>query len=244
MHKIVIEEKLVNNIPLNEYYDENSAGYKGLVFVQHGFTSNKERGTDFLGIKLARKGFFVVSIDAYKHGRRMKEPFISGKEYEKFFDIFTVVKRTARDIERLFKKEYANAYSTYDMVGISMGGMIAFYLTTISSSIANVVPVISAPDFFQMSLDTFSGELEKFQEYVYKKRRYIERISPAKHVDQMRFQNMFIMNTSRDEMVSYKIAEDFYKREQLPNTKFKLYDDTHTVNRDMQEDLIDFLLGE
>lgn len=244
MYRVVLEEKMLGEIPIVEVYDDLVEDYKGLVFVQHGFSSNKERGTDFLSVKLARAGFYVLAVDAYKHGRRKKEPFISGPEHKRFFDIFTVVKRTARDIERVYKKYYKDRFSSYHMVGISMGGMIAFYLTTISKSLGKVLPVISGPDFFQMSLDTFSGDLEEYQSFVYQKKDYIEKISPALHVGQMTFQEMLIMNTKRDEMVSYQISEDFYKREQLKNTYFKLYDDTHHVNHEMEEDIRRFLLGE
>jgi len=244
MYKIRLEEKMLGEVPLVEVYDEHVDEYKGLVFVQHGFSSNKERGTDFLVVKLARAGFFVVSIDAYKHGKRKKEPFISGEEYKRFFDIFTVVKRTARDIERIYKKYYKDTFTFYNMVGISMGGMIAFYLTTISKSLGKVVPMISGPDFFQMSLDTFSGDLKKYQPFVLQKRNYIEKMSPSLHVDQMKFQEMFIMNTSKDEMLDYRIAEEFFKRESLKDTYFKLYNDTHRVNHEMEMDLIHFLLDE
>jgi len=206
MYKIMIEEKFIDDIPLNEYVDVNCE-VKGLVFVQHGFTSNKERGTDFLALKLARNGFFVVSIDAYKHGKRMKEPFISEHVSKRYFDIFTVVKRTARDIDRLFKKYYKDRFEKYDVVGVSMGGMVAFYLTTMSKYASRVVPVISGPDFFQMSLDTFSGDLEEFQAYVYKKQAYIEKISPAKHIDKMKFDKMFMMNT----LVNQEMQDDIIK---------------------------------
>lgn len=242
MHKIMIEEKNIDGIPLNEYIDVNSA-VKGLVFVQHGFASNKERGTDFLALKLAREGFLVVSIDAYKHGKRVKEPFVSEPVYKQYYDIFTVVKRTARDIDRLFKKYYVDRFEKYDIVGISMGGMIAFYLTTISKHLSRVVPVISAPDFFQMSLDTFRGELKEFQSFVYQKQAYIEKMSPVEHVEKMRFDHMLMMNTSNDEMVNYKITKQFFEEKELPNTVFRLYEDTHNVNREMQEDIVNFLLN-
>jgi alpha-beta hydrolase superfamily lysophospholipase len=243
MHKIVIEEKRIDDIPLLEYVDVNQDS-RGLVFVQHGFTSNKERGADFLAINLARKGFLVVAIDAYKHGNRAKEPFISEPVYKQYFDIFTVVKRTARDIDRLFKKYYKARFNQFDIVGISMGGMIAFYLTTISKNLSHVVPVISAPDFFKMSLDTFSGEFKQYQQFVYKKQAYIERISPASHVDKMQFDKMLMMNTLHDPMVSYKITKEFYESNDLPNVDFKLYEDVHNVNREMQQDIIRFLLDE
>ncbi|MGS0973268.1 MAG: alpha/beta hydrolase family protein [Candidatus Izemoplasmataceae bacterium] len=242
MHKIMIEEKLIDGIPLNEYVDLNCE-VKGLVFVQHGFASNKERGTDYIAIKLAREGFLVVSIDAYKHGKRMKEPFISEPIYKQYFDIFTVVKKTARDIDRLFKKYYLNQFEKYDIVGISMGGMIAFYLTTISKHLSHVVPVISAPDFLQMSLDTFCGDLKEFQPFIYKKEAYIKRISPVERIEKMRFDKMLMMNTTNDDMVNYKITKQFFEEKSLGNTFFRLYEDTHNVNREMQEDIIKFMLN-
>jgi len=243
MYKILIEEKMIDAIPLNEYVDINQVP-KGLVFLQHGFTSNKERGTDFLALKLAREGFFVISIDAYKHGKRISEPFISGPIYKQYFDIFTVVKRTARDIDRLFKKYYKERFHQYNVVGISMGGMIAFYLTTISKDLSKVIPVISGPDFFKMSLDTFSGELAQYEPSVYQKQAYIEKISPSNHVEKMHFDKMLMMNGTNDPMVSYKITKNFYESENLPNMYLKLYEEVHNVNQEMQSDIVHFLLDD
>lgn len=242
MHKIIIEEFMVDEVPFNQYEDTSQAS-KGLVFIQHGFTSNKERGAENLALDLVRKGFVVVCLDAYKHGKRIQEPFISGEIQEQYFDIFTVVKRTARDIERIFKKLYINRFNSYDIVGISMGGMIAFYLTTIPNHISKVVPVISAPDFMKMSLETFSGELEQYRPFVYQRKEYIEKMSPSNHIDKMTFKDMFMLNTTNDPRVSYKITENFYENEELSNTKFKVYEDVHRVNEEMQEDIISYLLG-
>lgn len=243
MSKIVIEEKRIDDIPLLEYVDVNNKPI-GLVFVQHGFTSNKERGSDFLALNLARKGFLVVAIDAYKHGKRIQEPFISKPLYKQYFDIFTVVKRTARDIDRLFRKYYHQTYEKYDVVGVSMGGMIAFYLTTISKNLSRVIPVISAPDFFELSIATFSDDLQDYQQYVHNKKGYIDKISPINHIELMKFEKMFMLNTTKDPMVPYQLTKNFYESFNLPNSYFKLYEDVHNVNREMQEDIICFLLDD
>ena len=141
MSKIVIENKNLDGIPVNEFYIDDQIP-KGLVFVQHGYRSNKERGADDLAIKIAREGFFVVTLDAYMHGERKIGPFIQGSETERLYYIPSIIRKTALDIIKLHKKFYYD-FSKFDLVGISLGGMIAYYTSVVTQNIRNLVPVIS-----------------------------------------------------------------------------------------------------
>ena len=75
---MIIIHGLINDysylgIPYSEYRRVDIKS-KGLVFIQHGYESNKNKGADYLAINLARIGYTSVAIDAYKHGERIEEP--------------------------------------------------------------------------------------------------------------------------------------------------------------------------
>lgn len=241
MGKIVISNSCYDNIPYNVYYKEN-INYKGLVFVQHGFGSNKERGTDSISLNLARNNYFVVSVDAYKHGERIEEPFISGPAYKMFADAIDVVHLTAKDILRLYDNVFAKSFNSFDVIGISLGGMIAYLLSTFTNKINKLVPVISSPMFTKIVyLETEIDELEKYLEIVNKKRAEVELFDPSKNIDKMKYKKMFILNGTKDTVIPKRHSEAFYEQFSVDNVTFKLYEEGHNVSRGMQEDILSFI---
>ena len=141
--KISVYTKEYNGIPNLEYINE-SAPSKGLLFVQHGYTSSKEEGAEWLAMKFVREEFHVVCVDAYKHGARIEEPFLTKPENEKVISLFEIVPQTAKDIITLFEGKFTT-YNHFDYIGISMGGMIGFMLVTFTDKVSKVAPVIGAP---------------------------------------------------------------------------------------------------
>jgi len=241
MDRIIINNCFFENIPYNEYFKENTA-YKGLVFVQHGFGSNKERGTDTLGLNLARNNFFVVSVDAYKHGERISEPFISGPAYQMFASAIDVVHFTAKDILKIYTELYQKSFSSFDMIGISLGGMVAYLLSTFTSKINKLVPVISSPMFTKIVyLETEIEDLDKYLEIVNEKREEVECFDPSKNVDKMKYKKMFILNGTKDTVIPKRHSEAFYEQFGVDNVSFKLYEEGHNVSRTMQEDILSFI---
>lgn len=241
MSRIIVENKIIDNIPLNEYYLDQK-GFIGLVFVQHGYQSNKSRGSDLLALNLARLGYKVVSIDAYKHGERIEEPFISMNEYKRFGSVFNVVTRTADDIINLHKAYYEEEFKTYDFIGISMGGMIAFYLATVTDKINKLVPAIGTPSFLEMTKYIVDlGDSEKYNQIVENNLVRIKKIDPVNHVSQMKYTKMFILNTTRDEVVPGKFSEKFYNENKNDKMSFRYYDDVHFINREMTNDILSFI---
>ncbi|MBU1020862.1 MAG: alpha/beta hydrolase [Firmicutes bacterium] len=241
MQRIIIESKVLDGIPMNEYYLENY-DLKGLVFVQHGYQSNKNRGTDFMSICLARLGYKVVSIDAYKHGERIEEPYISMKNYKRYAAVFNVVTKTAKDIIFIHDKYYSSKFEKYDFIGISMGGMIAFYLSTVTDKINKIVPAIGTPNFLGMTRHVVDiDDKEKYNQIVKNNLEFINQIDPIQHVENMKYSKMFILNTTKDEIVPGKFSEKFYDEFKNERMKFAYYEDVHNVNRQMTNDILSFI---
>lgn len=241
MQKITIETKVLDGIPVNEYYLEDYE-LKGLTFIQHGYQSNKNRGTDFMAVCLARLGYKVVSIDAYMHGDRIQEPFISMSNYKRFSAVFEVVTKTAKDIVFLHEKYYAADFPKYDMIGISLGGMIAFYLCTITDKINKLVPAISTPNFLGMTRYSLGLEgTEKYQQLLENNLEYINSIDPINHVKDMKYSKMFMLNGSKDQVVPGIFSEKFYNKNKNDRMRFEYYEDVHNVNRQMTNDILSFI---
>ncbi len=244
MSKIIINQQQHNEIPYNEYYEEGLS-HKGLVFVQHGFDSNKNRGADYLAIDLARLGFYVVAIDAYKHGLRMEEPFISEPSHEKFKAAFTVITNTADDILALYSDLYQKEFATFDLVGISMGGMIAYNCALKTDKINKLIPVISTPYLYSFSEWLIEKENNDSYTKIFNSiKGDIKDIDPVNKIEQLNYKKLHIINTTNDDDVPCIFSEQFFIENHKPGISLKLYNDTHTVNRDMKQDILSYIAEE
>lgn len=238
--KIVLEHKRIEGIPLIEYY-RDAEEHKGLVFIQHGYQSNKEYGSDYLALTLARKGFFVVAIDAWKHGERIQEPYITGTEKERLDEAFVAVKRTALDIIRLHHNYYKQ-FPTFDIVGVSLGGMVAWYLATRTDRVNKLIPVISTPDFRAMANHAVAGEGIDVQTYFDpEKEAFIASINPILRLDKLRYRKLHMVVGSRDQVVPMGPTVAFYETHKNDDMTLTVYDVDHNVPRNMQKDIFALL---
>ena len=119
MSNILLKELNVDGIPVLEYIPLNT-DIKGLIFVQHGYTSDKSTGAHFFSYPLAKKGYKIVSVDAYMHGDRVSEPFISGNDIDRRNTLFDVVDQTAKDIQHLYEIQYSKEFSSFDFIDLSI----------------------------------------------------------------------------------------------------------------------------
>ncbi len=240
MSKIVINNIVKDSIPVNEVYIEGGTP-KGLVFVQHGYLSNKERGGDYLAIPLARLGYFVVCVDAYKHGERKEEPFIDAPDFEKLQEVMLVITKTALDIKKLHEEFYTD-YPTFDMIGVSLGGMVAYYLATETTKINKLIPVISTPDFLDKAIHAIhDAGLREEEVLTPKNRNYIEGVNPVNRMDKLVYEELLMLCGTRDNVVPMQASKDWYDIYKSDKITFKTYDASHNVTRIMQADIYEFL---
>ena len=67
-------------------------------------------------IELANHGFYVVALDAFMHGERISEPFVTGNFKDKQLKIFDIVRRTAKDIEYLYNHHYYTYHHSWNVL--------------------------------------------------------------------------------------------------------------------------------
>ncbi len=239
--KVILLNRRIDQISVLEYY-QDAPEHKGLIFIQHGYESTKEYGSDYLALTLARDGYFVVAIDAYKHGERIAEPYLTGTEIERLDEAFVVIKRTALDIVRLHHNVYAKRFPTFDLIGVSLGGMVAYYAATKTRQIRKLVPVISTPDFHQMAEYAVNGVGEDVDTYFTPdKRQFIDEINPLQRLHLLHYQELFIVCGDHDPVVPMDASVAFYNMHKNDRMTMKIYNTDHNVPRQMQLDIFDFI---
>lgn len=231
----------IKGVPLNEYYQKNIE-HKGLVFIQHGYTSNKEYGADYLALTLARKGYFVVSIDAYMHGDRIEGPYAQKDEVQMLRYAPIVIRHTAIDIIKLHKHRYIERFPKFDIIGISMGAMIAYYVATKTDKVRKLIPVIGTPDYMYQAKHNLEQANLNQQDFLNEETsEYLERISPINNVDKMNYEQLYILNGTKDNIVPVQPTMNFVNQYDIDNYEFKTYESGHEVHRDMQLDIFNLM---
>lgn len=239
---ITVEERTVNGIPLIEYKNTD-LDVKGLTFMQHGFQSNKIRGGEYMAMNLCRLGYHVVCIDAYKHGDRKEEPYLTGSDFYRLKEAYNVINQTSLDILELSNTEF-KAYKTFDMIGVSLGGMVAYLLATRTDKINRLIPVISTPDFYKQAYIAISAAgLEITKVLKQEELDWMEKIDPAKHMDQMVYKQLGIFISEDDDVVPARPVLKFIKQYDSRIDETHIYQHKHNVPREMQEDILSFIAG-
>ncbi|MEN8905653.1 MAG: alpha/beta hydrolase [Clostridiales bacterium] len=246
--EVIFKFKKISGVPLIECYIPGVT-YRGIIFVNHGYTSKKETETSYC-LELAKKNYFVIAIDAYKHGERIQEPYISGSEIEKFEDFFNVIIQTGNDIKKIYNDNYKERFDMINLLGISMGGAVSYYTATIMENINAVIPIIGSPSFYEFSKfkidrmdksdDDIRGMSLKIEE--------LKIVDPINRPELFLNKKMFILNGNEDSIVPEKWSKRLYEkiiklaeeRKIKTNIKFKSYKVGHNVTIDMKKELYDW----
>ena len=234
-----IFKRTLAGIKTLEYTDHNASK---LIFLQHGIHSNKEKVMQSLGVSFQKLGYHVIGIDAYKHGDRIEEPFLSKDEVACELETVDVVKRTVEDIERLYQNYFKDAYATYNIIGISMGGLIAHTLTTFSSHLDTVVALISSPRLLEAAEYAFPAEKQaKYPLESEKAKQKIRKIDPSLHTHKMQFNRLIMLNGVQDLIIPYIQSESFKEEHPEMNIIYRSYETDHKISKEMHEDLLEML---
>lgn len=233
--------KIYNKIPVIEF-SPNTAHPMGVFFLVHGHTCSKD--PMYFGTfpeRLTDLGYLVVSIDAYKHGERIEEPYLTGQDYEKTEAMLEVIQRTSSDLLYLYQNIYQEIGGKLGFLGISMGGHIVFQMPKYIQKIDLLIPLIGSPDL---------------------KRHYIEMKSHIINPDRMNKLNsvfsllnnddsiynkndlMLIVEGKNDPIVSYRNAYDFYTRMKSKgygNIEYIDFPVGHVITSEMENFVITFI---
>lgn len=228
--KADIESGTYKGIPYKIYAHPEP---KRLIFINHGVYGTKERILTMFGMTLAKHGYKVVAIDAAGHGERGRPPFSPRDDSKAFKEIFDIVETTSQDIRLLYHGIFKREFPVFDILGISMGGYVAYHLVTVSNRVRALITMISSPDFTTDAEEIGLAERERLA---------VERMDPARHVSKMRFEHGFALIGKRDTLIPPSRTYDFEGAHPDIPLKVRAYDTDHQVVRKMQEDIVEFLL--
>ncbi len=145
------EKVIIRGIPaltcVNTY---ERARPKPLAILSHAFQSSKEFWQDKM-LSLARAGYYAVALDNRGHGER-KGPDFKSQVFEidgfNLYEVRRLIKETADDIpiliDHFITHENVDA-ERIGMIGVSMGGFVAFRALVIDNRIGVAAPVIASP---------------------------------------------------------------------------------------------------
>ncbi len=236
--KTIIDKRTLEGVSTLEYRKKKS---DKLLFLQHGIYGNKQKIMNLLGISFVKLGYHVVAVDAYKHGSRGEEPFRSQNQDRSALETMLVVKQTAEDIKAIYENHFKEDYPMFDFVGISMGGLIGYYLSTITTYIDDLVALISSPKFLEANTYTFPKEKQAQYPESKEVRKTIETMDPSTKAHTMSFNRLLMFNGNDDDVIPYEQTESFYHQNKDMPIVFKLYDTKHKIVKPMHDDLIKYL---
>lgn len=241
MRKIINVEDKYQEITFRYLYNQD-IGYDKVMFFFHGFNGNRY-AIDIEWIeRISEKGYLLVILDAENHGDRISDEYKKLDNSNRQKLIIETEINTANDAKKVYfhllEKDIINNDMTLAVMGVSMGGAIALYLTTIFKKIQILVSLIGSPSFV---------EFYKYKQKVYKfenNQEYKKRLDKYAKIDPLLNYNLFsgrkilLTGGSRDKIVPMIYAEELSKK---IDATFIVYDLEHEVSKEMMEDVYKFI---
>ncbi len=237
--KTIIHKRTIKGIKTLEYSSKKA---DKLLFLQHGIHSQKEKVMHLLGVSFVKLGYHVVAIDAAKHGARIEEPFLSKDEDLCELETMYVVKQTSEDIKNIYEDTFRSEFDGFDFIGVSMGGLIGYYLSTITDQIDQLVALISSPKFLEAAQYTFpEARQKKYPEQTKTTHAFIESIDPSTRPESMVFNRLIMLNGTYDRVIPSSQSETFLDENPQRNIIFRCYETGHKIVQKMHKDLLAYL---
>jgi hypothetical protein len=164
--RIILETSTTKDIPVLTLAPDDSRGIPAVFFVP-GFGGTKEAGLS-IGYRLARAGFFFVSLDPWLHGGRADPrlhqaadpelggiyPAATGLDTGVLF--YQVIHRCLHDIRTLIASYADDPRLNVERCGVtgpSLGGYASFLAFAELPQMLAAVPMIGIPSFTRRWLD-------------------------------------------------------------------------------------------
>lgn len=215
---------------------------KPVIFFFHGFGGNKEYSVDENRIKLAELGYLIVIMDAYEHGERMSEEYknLSNSEKQKLIvDTEIITAHEAVDLyNHLLDTGVISKSQKLGVMGVSMGGAIAFYLASIFEKVSTVVSIVGSPSFVEFY--KYKQKVYDFKEDESFKERLLkyQQVDPLINYERLKGKAIYMSVGLKDRIVPM----DYAKKLSLKlSTTYQEYDVEHTSTEAMLNEVIKFI---
>lgn len=195
-------------VPAYAYYKKGNKGMPVVIFL-HGMGGSKEQSASRLE-ELARRGLFVLAIDAHLHGER-KVPgiFPQGKSLGSLGSDYAIwvhqssISHTARDVSKIIDALSARSdvdLSRIGVGGISMGSSTCMVLAWKEPRISVIVGLIGAVDFWSDVTKTPPGmeQAAKREALSPRVRQLVDSIDPLPRKKAIAPRALFLANGAKD----------------------------------------------
>ncbi|VEU82207.1 alpha/beta hydrolase family protein [Acholeplasma hippikon] len=242
MEMIHVKKFHIDGIPVSIYELENDA-IKPVIFSFHGFTGYKDGDYFKREDELARRGFIVVGLDTILHGERRINLYETLSESTKWKDFNHFIIQSAKDAVEIYEKYIkfmprVKPNALYSM-GVSMGGAISIYLSTIYP-LKRAVSIVGTPsmvEFYKYLKDKLNWEEDN---YYFKNLVYLEKYDPV--INQSKINGkLFLTGGASDDVIPVKFVTML---ENHPQVTTKVYQTAHMPNQQQFDEAYEFLLEE
>ncbi len=216
------------------------------MFVIHRLGKSKDTGPGLIPKRLAEIGYFVVSVDAYKHGERSSEPFISGSERQQLTGMIEVVNQTALDLKFLYDNHYHKKFASVSFFGIGLGGIVSYQMPRVMTNVETVVALQATP---YLKLLYHEKELK----YIYKNMdvqerevadEYLDKLDLSEYLEMYGNVEIYGANKKDDLIIRPEYSQKFIQHLKLLGN-MRVHHDVVETNHDsltrMAEQAIDWL---
>ncbi len=221
------------------------------VFLLHGATSSKDSwiypmssySKNYIKLKdsLLSLGYSVIIPDAKYHGERSYESnfespvtFISTQETQKVYNLFSTTVKDIRIIMDYVQSNLESDTATFDVIGYSMGGMIAVLLNSIDDRLNRVVACVVPLDLQKTS------EMMGMHKENAKK---LGIVSP-KNYAQLQMAPITLLMGTKDGWYTKEEVQIFFDKITIKDKSLKFYEAGHSLPVEFISDAIQGILRE
>ncbi|WP_025724529.1 alpha/beta hydrolase family protein [Acholeplasma granularum] len=242
MEEIIVRKFHLDGIPIS-IYELNNTLDKPVIYSFHGFNGYKDGDYFKREDALARLGFIVVGLDTILHGERRIPLYELKSDSEKMKDICHMIIESANDAKTLYEKyikfmprvKKDELYS----IGVSMGGAISIYFSTIYP-LKKAVSIVGSPSmvkFYEHKAKLLNWEKDF---YYQSSIDYLKLHDPVinSHLIQSK---LFLTGGINDDVIPIEFVEMLKDHK---NVTTKIYNTGHMPNQQQFDDAYKFLLKE
>ena len=217
------------------------------VFLLHGLTGSKENwvnptsslSTKYVKLKdsLVSIGYIVIIPDATYHGERSYEAdfaspvlFFATQDLQKIVNLYSTSVKDVRVIMDYIQSLAKEEQITFDVVGYSMGALMAIYLNSVDDRLNRIVACVAPLGSVlkaSMSLGLNEENAKKVE----------ERFSSEIYAPLQKAPITLLMGT-KDNWYTQKEAQDFYENIEIKDKKMKFYESGHYLPEEFISDVI------
>ncbi len=233
-----ITKTSLGNIPILMYEGKHA---KRCVFLQHGIYGNKEKVMQLMGVTIAQLGYVVVAIDTVGHGERGESPFVDGKTPHGELRMFDLIEPTAEDILAVYEVHLKARFDTFDYIGISLGGLVGYYLASQTDRIDRLHILMSTPNY-EAFYEHISPAIEtRYKTLIEQGKKKVQAINPSLKSKRLTFEKLFVYHGLNDQEIPLSATTDWLEKTTLEGVQVRTFETGHKINKAMFEALKEHL---